>query len=162
MRSEGFSPHALINTMEVNAYTSLGYIFLNEGTEESAKEAVQYYQKALIMDEDEYNSHQSNGSVDYARTSKAFILKRLLAHAKVLQQPVGAINQSLPSEEELKQCRELYENYLKQIGQDSLATLGSGTNLARSLMMAGHGREAERLLTKLVTTSKRAHGDQTD
>ena len=39
-----------------------------------------------------------------------------------------------------------------------MATLGSGTNLARSLIMAGHGGEAERLLTKLVTTSKRAHG----
>lgn len=161
MRSEGFSPHAFINTMEVNAYTSLGYIFLNEGTEESVKEAVQYYQKALIMDEDEYNSHQSNGSADYARTSNALILKRLLSNAKAVQKAkyageAGVINQSPPSEEELKQCRELYENYVKQNGQDSLATLGTGTNLAVSV--AGHGGEAERLLTKLVTTSKRAHG----
>ena len=48
-------------------------------------------------------------------------------------------------DEKLRQDQKFYKLSVKQYGQDSIATIGAGMNLAVALKNAHHGLEAERL-----------------
>ena len=129
-------------------YFRLGSIALNEGTKESAREAVKHYEKARAI----YNTPGVFGSSAIAADIKATISTQI-AKAKAIYEATES-----NIEEETRQCKEVYENYVKLFGQEAIHTIRAGASLAFAMKKAFHGIESERLLVKLVAISKRAHG----
>ena len=135
--------------MKAKTYFRLGSIALNGGTKESAREAVKHYEKAQAI----YNTpgvlRSSAIAADYTKAT----ISTQIAKAKAIYEATES-----NIEEETRQCKEVYENYVKLFGQEAIHTIRAGASLAFAMKKAFHGIESERLLVKLVAISKRAHG----
>ena len=132
----------LARRIEGHAYNNLGYIAFKEGTNESAKAAVEYFEKYRNICEE----------IDYAEG--VTIAESNVALAKAEFEGRSKEN----NQELLEKQQKMYKNFAKTHGQEHTATLDAGLNLARELKKAHRGIESERLLTKLTAVSKRAHG----
>lgn len=127
---------------EAHAYKSLGQVVLQERTAEGAKRAVAHFEKQLELE-------MTIGDVEGAADARFSI-----ALARSKYEGSDAKN----NEELLKVSQDVYQLYAAELGEEDSATINAGGNFAISLANAKRGIEAERLLTKLVTMSTRAHG----
>jgi hypothetical protein len=126
--------------LEVNVYSILGRITFDEGrTEEGARRAVAYYEKALKLSE-------SIGDVQSIATTKSNII--------VAKSKFGGVN----TEEILKNFQDMYEGRVAELGEESEHTIRAGEGYAINLQNADRWGEARELLTKLLATSKQVFG----
>jgi len=125
--------------IEAFAYGAHGRIALNEGTEESARRAVAYFEKELKV-------CKATGDTDGIAAAKSNI-----AIAK--SECEGGSN-----EEVLKASEELYKVRAAELGDEHEHTIKSGKNYAFCLQKANRCDEARELLTKLFATSKQVLG----
>jgi hypothetical protein len=126
--------------IEAEAYHTHGRIALNEGTEESARRAVNHFEKDLKVCE-------AIGDTVRIVTAKANIA---LAKSKY----VGGNN----NEELMKTSQELYEMRVAKLGEESEYTIDAGKLYALRLQTANCREEARELLTRLLATSKQVLG----
>lgn len=131
-----------VQMIEGHAYNNLGQIAYREGTKESAKTAIEYFEKYREICEE----------ADYA--AGVTIAGSNLAKAKAKYEG----RNSTSDMEIVEKYRKAYKQRIGSKGQEHTATLDAGAALAVALKNAHHGIEAERLLTKLVSISMRAHG----
>ena len=123
---------------ELNAYNAHGRIALNEGTEESARRAVIYFEKSLQV------SEAISDDPGIATT------KRNIALAKSKYEGDNT--------EVLKASQELFELRVAEFGEENDYTIDAGIEYAIFLLKANRGGDARELLTKLLVTSKRVLG----
>ncbi|KAL9185696.1 hypothetical protein ACHAXT_003473 [Thalassiosira profunda] len=135
-------PHFARN-VEFQAYFTQAFITLDEG---SASEAVLQLEQCLGI-----ARGLENAGFVYA-------VEAVLARAK--SRCDGESNGD--ASEELEHNRKLHKTCVATAGEGDLSTITSGGLLAASLKAAHHGIEAERLLTKLATSSKRVLGPERD
>jgi hypothetical protein len=126
--------------MEANAYRVHGHIAFNEGSEESARRAVVYFEKDLKV-------CKAIGDAEGIATAK-----RNLAIAK--SKYVDGNN----NEELMMASREVYKLRIAELGEENEYTIEAGRNYAINLRNANRGDEARDLLTKLLATSKQVLG----
>eukprot|EP00578_Thalassiosira_sp_NH16_P020305 CAMPEP_0181089974 /NCGR_PEP_ID=MMETSP1071-20121207/7587_1 /TAXON_ID=35127 /ORGANISM="Thalassiosira sp., Strain NH16" /LENGTH=289 /DNA_ID=CAMNT_0023171955 /DNA_START=233 /DNA_END=1102 /DNA_ORIENTATION=- len=127
---------------EVSATGMIGKLGVVEGTEQSSKEAVEYFKKCLDLSKE----IGENIAIEAAKSH--------LSHAKSLQ------GEGSYKQQTLKQRRDLYEYYVGRYGEHSPHSIRSGLDLALGLMGNYHSIEAERLLVNLATQSRRVHGPE--
>ena len=136
--------HSLPNyflKFESIAYNNFGRLAFEEGTTEGAKAAVGYFEKCRDI-------------CDAIGVSQCIII----AEANIAQANSMFEGRSKENDEEkLKKYQKMYEQHVKQYGEDSHLSIATGLNLARALSNT-HWVAAERLLTKMATTIKRVHG----
>jgi hypothetical protein len=125
---------------EADAYNTHGRIAFDEGTEESARRAVNHFEKELEV-------FEANGYAEGIATAK-----RNIAIAKFKYE--GCNN----NEELLKASQELYELRISELGEEHENTINAGKNYAYDLRKANRREEARELLMKLLTTSKQVLG----
>ena len=127
---------------EAYVYNTLGQIAIEEGTEESVKRAVGYFEKKLKVSE----------SIGHAEN--ILIAKRNIALAKskfkgaTIAEFEGIVNAT----------RELYEAGIAQLGESSEYTIRMGMYYAIELQKFNRGDESKELLTKSLATSKQVFG----
>ena len=126
--------------VEADAYHTHGRIALSEGTQESARRAVDHFEKYLKVNE-------ANGFAGGVSTAKSNIA---LAKSKY----EGGNN----NEEILKASQELYELHIAEDGEGNEYTIRAGKYYAVDLQKANRRGEARELLTKLLATSKQVLG----
>jgi hypothetical protein len=122
------------------AYGTLGRFAFDEGTEESARRAVNQLEKQLVVNE-------AIGNDDGIATAKANI-----AIAKSRYEGVR------DNEELLNASQDVYKLCLAKNGEGSEFSIAAGTIYACNLQKANRGVEAIDLLTKLLATSKQVLG----
>jgi hypothetical protein len=125
--------------MEAEAHNTHGRIALQEGTEESARRAVIYFEKALEV-------CKAIGVIDGIATAK-----RNIAFAKSKYE--GGNN-----EEVLKATHDVYKLRVAEYGEGSEVAIDAGKKYAIALWKANRGGEAMKLFTKLLATSKQVLG----
>jgi tetratricopeptide (TPR) repeat protein len=121
------------------AYHTHGRIALAEGTEESARRAVNHYEKSLEV-------FEAIGDADGIATAKSNI-----AIAKSMYE--GGNNEEL-----LKVSQEVYELRIAKFGEESEYTITAGIDYAINLQKSDRREEARELLMKLLATSKQVFG----
>jgi tetratricopeptide (TPR) repeat protein len=140
MRAEVSSPlPKRYSEFEADAYHVHGHIALAEGTEESARRAVAYFENQLEV----------NKAI--GKAEDIAIAKRSIAIAKSMY---GSGN----IEELLKASQDLYEIRVAEFGEESGYTIDAGIIYASNLQEANRREEARELLTKLLATSKQVLG----
>jgi hypothetical protein len=127
---------------EAYVYNTLGQIAFYEGTEESVKRAVGYFEKKLKVSE----------SIGHAEN--ILIAKRNIALAKSNCQGANFAE----FEGIVKATRELYESGIAQLGEGCKYTIRVGMSYAIELQTLNRGDESKELLTKLLATSKQVFG----
>jgi hypothetical protein len=126
--------------MEADAYSVLGCIALDEGTEESARRAEAHFENCVKVGE----------AVGFARgVANA---KVNIAYAKSMY---GSGNND---EELLRASQEMYELLIAELGEENEYTIKAGKIYAIDLRKANHRDEARELLTKLLARSKQVLG----
>jgi hypothetical protein len=128
--------------MEADANITHGKIALVEGTEESARRAVAYFEKYLVVKE-------AIGNDEGIATAKASI--------DIVKSKYDDGNNN---EELMKASQELYELCIAEYGEDEddQFTIIAGKIYAMNLQDANRGEEARELLTRLLVTSKHVIG----
>jgi hypothetical protein len=126
--------------MEARAYSVHGRIAIDEGTEESARRAVNQLEKQLKV-------CKAIGDDDGIATAKANIAVTKSKYED------GNNNEEL-----LKASQELYELRVAESGDEHVNTILTGKNYAIHLQKANRQEEARELLTKLLATSKQVFG----
>jgi hypothetical protein len=127
--------------MEAFAYNVHGRIAIDEGTEESARKAVIYFEKSLQVFE------------EIGDTYGAFAAKSNIAIARLKYDDGGNNNDEL-----LIASRDLYDLRIAELGEEHYYTITAGKNYALRLRKANRREEARDLLTKLLATSKQVFG----
>jgi hypothetical protein len=125
---------------EASAYNAQGRIALREGTEESAKMAMVYFEKELKVCESiglDNGIATANGNIAYAKS----------------KYEGGRSN-----EEVLQTSREVYELYVSKYGEGNQFSLDAGRQYAIALQNSNRGDEARELLTELLASSKQLLG----
>ena len=140
------APTKDLQAVEAKAYNNLGHIALVEGTKESAKTAMEYFEK--------YRDICEAAGWTTGVTSSEYNI----ACAKAKYE--GGSDKI--TEEILEKFQKAYKQSVEKFGQESSATIKSGIFLVTTLKKAFHRIEAERLLTKLVAICKRVHGPEHD
>jgi hypothetical protein len=141
MKNDALSPLPMCySQMEAYAYNVHGRIAFDEGTEESARRAVNQLEKSLQV-------FEAIGDADGIAVAKGNI-----ALAKLKYE--GGNN----NEELLKASQELYELRVAESGEGHEDTIDAGRKYALRLRKANRGDEARELLTKLLATSKQVFG----
>jgi hypothetical protein len=135
MNGDESPPSERYSQMEAYAYHTHGRIAIDEGTEESAKRAVSYFEKSLRVCE-------ASGCVAGIVTAKSNI-----AVAKSMYE--GGKN----NEELLKELQGIYELRIAENGDENEYTIIAGKVYAMNLHKANRGGEAIELLMKLQATS---------
>jgi hypothetical protein len=125
--------------MEARAYYTLGRIAFEEGTDESARQAMAYFENQLRL-------YEAIGNVEGIASAKSNIA---CARSKY----EGGSNEEL-----LKTSKELYDLRVAKNGEEDEYTIIAGKNHALRLQKVDRGDEARELLTKLLATSKRVLG----
>lgn len=140
----GLHPFALDRALQFDAhvYHCLGSHAEREGSRESAKVAVGYYEKCRDV-------YEEMGDIRGASYVEANI-----AHAKSDHEGTSYIC----TEGELDERREEYARLVKEYGEDSQHALSNCICLGDDLNDAHHAIEAERLFTKCVALNRRIHG----
>jgi len=129
--------------VEASIYENLGRVTLSEGTKESAKAALGYFEKCRDI-------YKAIGHFAGVTTAEGCI-----AIAKYKYEGEISINND---HEWLKQCSHLYVTYLERLGIEAKETINAGVTLAIVLKKALHGIEPQRLITRLVPLTKRING----
>lgn len=135
--------HTILNRVqhiEARVYSCLGCVACNEGTKESAQEALIHYEKYRDL------------SISLGLTDEVAEAEKSINIAKAKFGEVMSIKKNV------EQSQKLYDIRLKRYGEGAIDTLNCGKNLAWDLFMAAHVVEAEKLLLKLATVSKQVHG----
>lgn len=133
-----------VQLIEPKVYNCLGRIALKEATKDSFKEALSHFEKNRDL------SILLGLSIEVAVAECNIIIAKELC---------GEI---ISIEKKVDLSQKLYDMRLKLNGEGALNTLDIGTILARDLMKADRLAEAESLLLKLATVSKRVHGSDHD
>jgi hypothetical protein len=125
--------------MEADTHNTHGLIALIEGTEESARRAVAYFEMYLKV------------CKTIGDDEGIAVAKRNIAIAK-------SKYESDSNEEVLEASQELYELRIAEYGDGNEQTIEAGKFYAIRLCKANRGDEARELLTKLLATSKQVLG----
>eukprot|EP00571_Detonula_confervacea_P002336 CAMPEP_0172332054 /NCGR_PEP_ID=MMETSP1058-20130122/62241_1 /TAXON_ID=83371 /ORGANISM="Detonula confervacea, Strain CCMP 353" /LENGTH=468 /DNA_ID=CAMNT_0013049331 /DNA_START=1091 /DNA_END=2497 /DNA_ORIENTATION=- len=124
------------------AYNGLGRIAAGEMTDGGAKLAVAYFEKARDLSK----AIEFAGGVTLAEHNIACVKSRYEG------------NNSVSREDMLVKSQVLYKQAVELSGQEAIATITAGLNLAVALKASDHGIEAERLLIKLAAMCRQVHG----
>ncbi len=134
-----FLKYRYICYTEAFGYDSLAQLYSRDKSEESRNSAIGYYSRArAILDEfgDEIKSKLMTEKINLVR-----------AESKE------------DKERSWKALKNIYHNKLESEGPNAEGTILSGYHYADCLISANHSIKAERLLTKLVATSRQVYGD---
>ena len=136
----------LCGEYEAHAYSHLGAILTSDASEEGFKIMITHYKKARAI----YNLVGMKDKASHLDT----VISVLTAEKQ------GANDaEALSSTEKISGIiRNLYELNLNTKGMDSEDTIRSGFSYARALRSDIRRIEAERLVAKLATISRRVHG----
>ena len=131
---------------EALTHNDLGLIALNEESEESAREAVLHFEKYLFLSK----AIDFNVGIVNAEYNIAYAKSKYDETSDIFEQ----------EEEQLKKARDLYDLRVAKHGEGHTLALHEGINLCMSLWRTNRASEAERMLARLATVSKRIHGSQ--
>jgi hypothetical protein len=138
----------MIGVFEAFGYGCFGANMSLDKTEESNKISIEYFEKARII----YNlfgkKEKSKGMESYIALISARSAKSNEDDANVRATDI------------FEKLRINYETKLELYGLTSVFTIGAGLEYARALLQIKHGIEAERIVMKLVTESRRVHGPE--
>ena len=137
---------SLRHRFEFTILNCLGTLALGLGTKEAAKEAGVYFEKLLQL----YRATGDTFGIHLTETN----LTRVKARS----------GEKVSLKERLKQNKDYYQSIIKTHGAENECTIFAGVDVAICLSDAEHAIEAERLITQLVSLSKRvlgAHHDTT-
>jgi hypothetical protein len=135
-------------TYEAFAYTQLGGMSSRETSEKSMTTKIIHYKRARAI----YNLVGTKDDVQ----RMDFVIASLTAEKQAVNNkdaPSATITNS-----ELEALKKMYELTLRTGGMDSGVTIKLGLTYANGLRGDNHCIEAERLVTKLATISRRVHG----
>jgi len=138
------SPSERHMQIEACAYHELGRLYHNEGTKESSKIAMNFFETCRDI-------YKSMGRIHDVATAEANL-------AIVKSNWIDGSNHNMSVEEELERVRKAYKHAVDQEGEESHHTICVGINLAVDLKMKHHAIEAERLHSKIASVSNRVHG----
>jgi hypothetical protein len=126
---------------EASACSALGYIAFEEGTEESARRAVVYFEKAQKL-------FGAIGDFDGVTNAKLN-----LARVKSLQHKGGSTDEEL-----IQVFQDSYALRVTLCGEQHELSIHAGTNYAIALHQAHRAKEACDLFTKMLVISKQVLG----
>eukprot|EP00984_Skeletonema_dohrnii_P009293 scaffold3543_cov90-Skeletonema_dohrnii-CCMP3373.AAC.6 len=129
--------------LEVSVYNAISNFYYRIETEEALNKSKLYEEMARDL----FRKVGDEGG--------ATIAERNIAAAEV---KLSGDESKLDAIFNLDCLRERYEKLLTELGETDTITIDAGVTFARRLADECHAIEAERLLTKLVTTSRRVHG----
>jgi hypothetical protein len=123
---------------EAAAYGAVGSFYMRADTEESLKKAKRYLEKGRDI-------FREMGDE----------MPMLIAEKKI-----ASIESKISGEEKLcvDTLRKIHAYLQRTIGENDPQTIGAGADVAEALCLSYHSIEAERMLSKLVETSRRVHG----
>ena len=133
-------------------YSVLGRIVLEDGTKASAMAAVGHFVKQRDISKAIGHQH----GLRTAEYNIAYAMSKFTSREFSRDRDDGRTDISV--DEQLRQAQVGYTSNVEGFGQGSIATINTGVDLAVALKDAYHGIEAEILLTKLASRSKRFHG----
>jgi hypothetical protein len=140
----------LCGNYEAYAYEKLGAMLLRDSSEEGFKAMMQHFKKARAI----YNLVDMKGDV-----SRMDTLISLFTDSPTKQAANdGDASSSTITNSTLEAMRNEYECNLNIRGMDSEVTIQAGLVYAKLLWDANRCIEAERIITKLSTISRRVHG----
>lgn len=146
MKTPNSSLPPSIIQLEVATFNDLGRISLREGTKESVKSAIEYFEKLRDISKD-------MGFVD-----EVIVAERNIVVAKSKRDGSTTPENEEEIEEEIEKWQECYTKRVEKFGDTNFLTVEAGLNLANELRKALRAIEAGRLLTKLADTCKQVHG----
>jgi hypothetical protein len=133
---------------EAYAYAELGTLLISDTSEEGFKIAITHYKKVRAI----YNLVGMKDSAQQMDT----IISMQTANKQAVN------NEDAPSatitNSGLEAMKKMYESNIISEGMDSVIAIQSGIMYTRALGNMGHCIEAERLVTKLSTISRRVNG----
>jgi len=129
--------------IEASTYRTLGLIVLNEGTRESAGEAIAHYEKFLDL------SKAINDTQGVAIAEREISIAKSKHNLFVID-PV----------ERLKKIQAVYDIHVETYGEESECAITSGVSLAIVLWDSKRWVEAKSLIAKLASISKRVLGPE--
>jgi hypothetical protein len=138
----------LCGEYEAFVYTQLGGLATWDASEEGFKIMITYFKKARAI----YNLVGMKFDVSRMDT----IISMYTTNEQAVNNndaPLATITNS-----ELEAMKKMYEHHIISKGIDSEVTIRSGLVYAKGLRYEFHCIEAERLVTKLATMSRRVHG----
>ncbi len=123
---------------EAAAYGAVGSFYMRLDTEESLKNAKLYLEKARDVFKEMGDE-----------------MPMLMAEKKI-----ASIESRISGEENLcvDTLQKIYSYLKRTIGETDPQTIGAGADVAEALCLSFHAIEGERLLSKLVESSRRVHG----
>lgn len=131
---------------EARVYSYLGELSCGEGTKESARIALEHYEKCRGI-------WEALGDADGVTLAESRV-----AYAKVKLEGRNEQN----TKEDLEKSKTTYNHFLQKYGQDNHETIVAGGDHARALYEAKRLIEAERLMGKVVPISRRVLGPEHD
>jgi hypothetical protein len=141
MKNDASSPLPMrYSEMEAYAYHTHGRIALDEGSEESARRAVNHFEKSRQV-------FEAIGDAEGIANAKGNIA---IAKSKYES---GNNNEEL-----MKASREVYELRVAKLGEEHYYTIDAGIDYAIYLQKSNCREEAKELLMKLLATSKQVFG----
>ena len=140
MRTEVSPLQIRYSYMEADAFTVHGRIALDEGSEESARRAVNHFEKSRQV-------FEAIGDAEGIANAKGNIA---IAKSKYES---GNNNEEL-----MKASREVYELRVAKLGEEHYYTIDAGIDYAIYLQKSNCREEAKELLMKLLATSKQVFG----
>jgi len=144
---------AMCGVCESEAYKQLAGIALqNPSNEESSQLAIKHFKKARAI----YNLFDMK---DEARKMDFVIQKRIDDKQAVSNGDTPSSTRTY-SDTDLEFARNQYESNLNEHGIESIDTIKRGVIYAAMLTSVNHCIEAEHLITKLTTISRRVHGPE--
>jgi hypothetical protein len=136
----------LCGNYEAYAHKQLGGMFLRDNSEEGFKAMMQYLKKARAI----YNLVDMKG--DVLEVDTLISIKAAIKQAANDGMSSSTINCTL------QEARNTYKRSINDFGMNAEATIKLGLHYANALHIVKHCIEAERLVTKLYTISRRVHG----
>jgi hypothetical protein len=137
----------LCGNYEAYAHEHLGGMFLRDSSEEGFKAMMQHFKKARAI----YNLVDMKDDVSRMDILISFVT------AKKQAANDGDASSSTEMNSALAVMRNMYECNIHMHGMNSQVTIGSGLHYA-SVLQRVNRIEAERIITKLSTISRRVHG----
>jgi hypothetical protein len=144
--SEEYQYYKWCGIYEAYAHEQLGSLFLRDNSEEGFNAMMQHLKKARAI----YNLVDMKGDVLQVDT--------LISIKAAIKQ---AANDGMSSSTiicTLQEARNAYKRSISDVGMNSEVTIKLGLHYGNVLHIVKHCIEAERLVTKLYTISRRVHG----
>ena len=151
--SEEYKYYTILSAdYEAFSYSALGGMLMSlDHTKEDMTIAIKHMKKARAI----YNLVDMKKQANQQDANIAVANDQML-QANVQSHEVSSAGRSIA----LQNLKSLYESHLNENGMNPEHTISIGLSYARNLFNAFHRIEAERLVTKLSTVSRRVHGSE--